>query len=158
MPAWYNLYGLEVNAPEDSSGIKNSCTQIEELVLQTKRQDTSIDKVFIAGFSQGGALALHMGLHGHLLYDGIIGLSTYLPLHDRLSKCDSQRIRELDVLMIHGTHDQVIPLHYASMSRDVLASAGARITWHEYPSDHSIHPNAMVDLRNWLVKKIGQND
>ena len=155
MPAWYDLYSLDFKSEQDQVGIEHSSQAIENLISDTQRQYPEISNIFIAGFSQGGALALHLGLHGRINYSGIIGLSTYLPLHDRLQTCAPDRIRRLNLLMQHGSEDEIIPLSYARLSRDRLINAGAQVIWDEYPIGHGIHPQGLAKIRQWLADQLG---
>lgn len=154
MPAWYDIFSLDFNARQDQAGIEHSGETIESLISGLLQRHPNISRIFIAGFSQGGALALHLGLHGSISYSGIIGLSTYLPLHEHLPACTPERIRQLNILMQHGSEDEIIPITYARLSRDRLKNAGAQMTWDEYPVAHGIHPLGLVKIQQWLTAQL----
>lgn len=151
MRAWYDITSLDFDQREqDSVGTAESQALVETLI--TRELDRGIDsrQIYLAGFSQGGAIALHTGLRHANPLAGIIALSTYLPFADRIASETSPVNQDIPVFMAHGSQDDVIALHYAEASRDKLASHGYDVSWHSYPMPHSLSLEEIQDLAAWM--------
>jgi phospholipase/carboxylesterase len=110
--------------------------------------------LILAGFSQGGAMALHTGLrHGQRLA-GIMALSCFLPLADQLGAEASAANRQTPIFLAHGTHDPVIPLARARQAREALTRLGYPVEWHEYPMPHSVCDAEIRDIGAWLTQRL----
>jgi phospholipase/carboxylesterase len=147
MRAWYDVTG---DGRQDAAGIRASQARVEALIARERSRGIAPGAIVLAGFSQGGAIALHTGLRHTERLGGILALSTYLPLPDTVEKEASQANRDLPIFMAHGTEDPVIPLSWAGRSRDHLASLGYAVEWHEYPMPHSVCAEEIAGVGGWL--------
>lgn len=150
MPAWYDILGLTEDSEQDETGIRKAKEQIEVLIHQEKEKGIPYRNIFLGGFSQGGALALFAGLHCSEKIGGIIGLSTYLPIADKLMP----RHQALSVFMAHGQFDHVVPMRWAKMAVDALQQFGCNVVWHEFPIEHTINADEVLALKSWIESKL----
>jgi phospholipase/carboxylesterase len=158
MRAWYDVaFGdLEGRSRRpDEAGVRASIAHIERLVAREVARGVPSQRIALAGFSQGGAIALATGLRHAQPLAGIMALSTYLPLADTLPAEASAANRQVPVFFAHGTQDPVIPIQMATDSVQRLQALGYPVQWHEYRMPHSVHPQEVVDIRDWLVKVLG---
>lgn len=155
MRAWYDVkWGdLEGRSKEpDEKGVRASQAAVGQLIEREIARGTAAGKIVLAGFSQGGAVALQTGLrHPHKLA-GIMALSTYLPLATTLADEATAENRKTPVFMVHGTQDPVIPLEMATRSRAVLVEHGYDVEWREYPMPHSVCLEEIKDIASWLKR------
>ena len=147
MPAWYDVYG---DGREDAEGIRASQQRIEALIAGERERGVAPRRIVLAGFSQGGAIALQTGLRHPERLAGILALSTYLPLAETVAAEASPANRDVPIFMAHGTEDPVIPLRRAAISRDALRKLGYQVEWHEYPMPHAVCPEEIADVGAWL--------
>ena len=152
MPAWYDLTSMDFTNHEDADGINTSSKQIIELLEQ--QQSTGIDskQIVLAGFSQGGAIALHTALRYDKPLAGIMALSTYLPLVQTFPAELSKTNRSIPILMCHGSHDPVVPHHLGEDTKYFLEQENYKVDWHSYPMQHSVCPEEINDISQWLKK------
>ena len=153
MRAWYDVsYGdLEGKSRQaDEKGVRASQAEIEKLIAREVARGIRANKIVIAGFSQGGAIALHTGLRHAAPLAGIMALSTYLPAPHTLPAEAAAANRDIALLYAHGSDDQVIPIAMAETSRQTLNAAGYRVDWHEYPMQHSVCLEEIRDISAWL--------
>jgi phospholipase/carboxylesterase len=155
MRAWYDLYGLNVTSREDDAGLRESEAVVQQYIVKEVAAGIATDRIVIAGFSQGGALALHAGLRYAQPLAGIMALSTYLPLRDRISTEASAANRSTPILMCHGVGDGVVPLAMGSISRDLLLQQGFAVEWHTYPMEHSVCMEEVSRISTWLQQRLG---
>lgn len=153
MNAWYDIYSLQENSPEDEVGINLAMHSVENLI-STQFSHYQAQRIIIAGFSQGGAVALHCYLHGSVEIAGVLALSTYLPLKDTLADLQATRLASKDIFMAHGEADEILPLSYATRSRDALMAQGVHVDWHQYPMAHNLCNQEIDDLSVWLSNKL----
>ena len=151
MRSWYDLYGLSFNEREDAPGIHAAAEQIMQLCQQQQDAGIASQRIFLAGFSQGGALALYTGLRYPQPLGGIIALSTYLCLHDTLTTEMSPYATQLPVFMAHGLQDEVLPFDFGKKSAELLQSVGIPVDWHDYAMGHSVCPQEIQAIRQWLT-------
>lgn len=150
MRAWYDLYGLEAGSAQDETGIRTAQADIEALISREHQRGVDSSRIVLAGFSQGGAIALHTALrHSHKLA-GVLALSTYLPLKSTLAEEASAANRHTPIFMAHGTFDNVISVELAKASADFMQQHGYQIQWHEYPMPHSVCMEEISDIRDFL--------
>ena len=147
MRAWYDVTN---DGRQDATGIRASQARVEALIARERSRGIAPGAIVLAGFSQGGAIALHTGLRHPERLAGILALSTYLPLPDTLEKEASQANRDVPIFMAHGTQDPLIPLSWAARSRDLLLSLGYAVEWHEYLMPHSVCSEEIADVGRWL--------
>jgi phospholipase/carboxylesterase len=159
MPAWYDIFGTELGAGavkrEDAAGIAKSQQDIESLIANEVARGIHPSKIFLAGFSQGCAIALHTGLRHPAKLAGIMALSGYLPLASTVTAERSAANANTPIYMAHGTQDPVVVLSRAEASRDVLAGLGYNVQWHTYPMPHSVHPKEIADISGFLKAVLG---
>ncbi len=150
MRAWYDVYALDGVRREDEAGIRASQAQLEALVAREAARGIPAARLVLAGFSQGGAIALQTALRHPQRLAGVMALSTYLPLAATLAAEASPANRDVPIFMAHGTHDPMIPLHRGARSRDLLSGAGYRVEWREYPMPHAVCDEEIRDISAWL--------
>jgi phospholipase/carboxylesterase len=132
--------------------VRASQSKVEELIAREKARGIPAARLVLAGFSQGGAIALQTGLrHGERLA-GIMALSTYLPVASTLAAEASAANRAVPIFMAHGLDDPLIPIERAAMSRRQLEAAGYAIEWHEYPMAHAVCMEEIADVSAWLQR------
>lgn len=153
MHSWYDIYELSMNAKEDRDGIVAAMHAVEALISS---ECSTIDprKIFLAGFSQGGAITLHTLLHGKVALGGALALSTYLPLRSLINQIDLQRVREIPLYMAHGIYDEILAYEVGEMSKSLLAATGIKVDWHTYPMGHSLCAEQIHDISDWLTERI----
>ena len=133
-----------------SSGIHASIAAVETLIAHEHDRGVPSERILLAGFSQGGAIALAAGLrHAHPLA-GVIALSTYMPLHEAFAPERSVANAKTPIFWGHGTGDPIVPLTRGVASRDLLQSLGYDVAWHTYPMPHSVCAEEIADLRAWM--------
>ncbi len=151
MPAWYDILQLGGGA-EDEAGIRESQSALEKLIEVQKRRGVPARRIVLAGFSQGGAIALQTALRQPERLAGVLALSTYLPLRDRLERERHAMNADLPIFMAHGSFDPMIPAPRAAQSRDVLQAMGYAVEWREYPMPHSVCPEEIGDIAGFLLR------
>ena len=156
MRAWYDIRGIGGERREDGDGVRASQTQIEALLARERARGISADRLVLAGFSQGGAMALHTGLRQPERVAGIMALSCALPLADTLAAEASPANRGTSIFMAHGSYDDVIPIARARQAHDVLVKLGYPVDWHDYPMPHSVCAEEIADISAWLTTVLGK--
>ena len=151
MRAWYDVRAIHGERREDAEGVRASQAQIEALIAREKARGIPAGRIVLAGFSQGGAMALHTGLRHPERLAGVLALSCFLPLADALAAEAAPANRDVPVFMAHGAYDDLIPLARARRAHDALAALGWRVEWHQYPMPHSVCPEEIVDVSAWLT-------
>jgi phospholipase/carboxylesterase len=154
MRGWYDIISLASQEIEDERGIRDSARAITALIAREVDRGVPERHIILAGFSQGGAIALHAGLRHPIPLGGTIALSTYLPLAGSLSAEKSSANHGLAIMMAHGTHDDIIPLALGRRSRDCLLAQGYDVAWHEYPMGHAVCPAEITTIANWLRDRL----
>ncbi len=156
MRAWYDIVSLDRGGPQDEDGIRESARQLDELVERELARGVPRERIVLAGFSQGGAIALHTALRQPERYAGLMALSTWLPLGDafRAEVIDEpgSQPRELPVFIAHGTFDPMLPIALGEATRAALEEAGFRPEWRAYPMAHAVCPEEIRDIRSWLLR------
>jgi phospholipase/carboxylesterase len=150
MRGWYDIRDLNRAAEEDATGIGESAGILADLVAQEAAAGIEMARIVVAGFSQGGAIALHAGLRSQRTLGGIVALSTYLPLAERFAKERTRAGLGTPIFMAHGTDDPLVPISLAARSRDLLIEAGCTVSWRQYPMAHAVCMEALRDLAEWL--------
>lgn len=151
MPAWYDITERDINAREDIAGIHKSATAIAELIEREASRGIAYNKIVLAGFSQGCAMSLQVGLRFPHALAGIMALSGYLPLAKSLAVERSDANSKTPIFMAHGVWDAVIVPERAEASADVLEKLGYQVDWNTYPMEHSLHPDELVDISRFLT-------
>lgn len=149
MPAWYDLYGLTIGSHEDEEGIQVSQKYINSLIELEIKKEIPAHRIVLAGFSQGGAIALHAALRYPQKLAGIVALSTYLPLKSQLDEMNSANAR-IPIFMAHGVYDDVISLETCKISLNLLQNRQIPVTWHQYNMAHSVCAEEIDDIKHFL--------
>ena len=152
MRAWYDIINIGVKADEDVEGTRESEAQIIRLIERESERGVPAAKIVLAGFSQGGAIALHTGVRYSQRLAGIMALSTYVPLRGLLEEERHPVNADVPIFMAHGSFDGVVPFDYGKLSRDLLKSLGYAVDWHEYAMEHSVNMQEVRDIGAWLTK------
>ena len=150
--AWSDI--ASPGAP-DEIGIRASQKEIEELIAAEKQRGVAARRIVLAGFSQGGMIALQTGLRHPERLAGIMGLSTALALPEKLAAERSPVNADIPMLMVHGEHDGMIPIERAQSARATLESLGYAIEWHVYRMEHAVCPEEIADISTWLARVLG---
>ncbi|MGA7594710.1 MAG: alpha/beta fold hydrolase [Gallionella sp.] len=153
MRAWYDISAADIDARQDEAGIRASQSLIEELVAREVEQGIVRGNIFLAGFSQGGAVALHTALRQTVPLGGVLALSTYLPLAASAAGEALAATRNTPIFMAHGCNDPVIPCALGQGSRDALLGLGYAVEWHEYPMPHAVCEEELRDIGDWLTRQ-----
>jgi phospholipase/carboxylesterase len=154
MRAWYDIVGLDRRAAEDEAGIRESSRAVLDLVLRERERGIDSSRIVLAGFSQGGALALFSALRWPERLAGVAALSTYLPLAPALEREAHPANAAVPVFMAHGTLDPLVSPSLGEGSRDLLRACGYDVEWHEYPMAHAVCAEEVGDLRSWLLRAL----
>ncbi len=152
MRAWYDIYSLGVRDREDVSGIRESAAMLDGLIDRERTAGISTQRIVLAGFSQGGAIALQAGVRYPQPLAGILALSTYLPLRATLAAEAAAANQAIPILMCHGREDPIVPFDLARQSFDALNAAGFAPRWLDYPMQHQLCADEIVDISRWLLQ------
>lgn len=158
MRAWYDIAANDIAAQQDAAGIRASQAAIELLIAQEVARGVPAENIFLAGFSQGGAIVLHTGLRHAARLGGIIALSTYLPLADTLTQEISLSAKNTPLFFGHGRSDPVVPYALGKQSADKLQQLGHQVDWHEYAMPHSVCMEEVADIQRWLALRVSQKN
>jgi phospholipase/carboxylesterase len=152
MRAWYDIIGIDRRSAEDFDGIKASADAVAQLIKAEHQRGVPAERIAIAGFSQGGAMALHIGTRYPEKLAGVIALSSYLPQARELATARSPANQATPIFMAHGYQDPVVPYPLGDESRQLLQAAGYSVEWHAYPMPHSLCEPEVADIRAWLKR------
>ena len=150
MRAWYDIVTLDARGRADAEGVRESTAILEALIAREIERGIPAEKIVIAGFSMGGAIAINTALHTPHSLAGLMALSTYLPLPGEVDNASGSR--DLPVFMAHGSFDPMLPMQWGQVSAKRLEEAGFAIEWHEYPMAHAVCPQEIGDIREWLLR------
>lgn len=150
MRAWYDIKSLDADGRADEQGIRESQGLIEALIRRELERGVRAERLVLAGFSQGAAMALHTGLRYTDKLAGIMGLSGYLPLHQSIAAELSLANRETPVFLAHGSMDPVVSVQSGKDSHKRLLDLGVPVQWHEYPMAHQVCMEELQDIGSWL--------
>lgn len=150
MPAWYDIVAINEQATQDETGIRETASRISDLIAHEQQCGVASEHIVLAGFSQGGAIALHLGMRYPQRLAGILALSTYLPLADTLAKEMAEANRNIPIYAAHGEYDPVVPISMGRHSHDYLDQLGYKVDWHAYPMEHSVCPQEIADISRWF--------
>jgi len=155
MRAWYDVRALAGVRREDEAGVRQSARQIEALMERERQRGIAPGRLVLAGFSQGGAMALHVALRYPERLAGVMALSCYLPLGGILATEAAAANRDVPIFWAHGIHDPMIPLAMAEHGRAQVAALGYPIEWHQYAIPHSVCAEEIADVARWLGRVLG---
>jgi phospholipase/carboxylesterase len=151
MRAWYDIVSIDGDRGHDEAGIKQSMAQTAGLIAQQVERGIAAERIVLAGFSQGGAIAIQVALRQQPPLAGLMALSTYLLLADQL-KSEANLASNLPAFMAHGQMDPVVPFAMGERAADTLRKLGCDVSWHSYPIQHSVSMDEIKDISNWLQK------
>lgn len=154
MRAWFDILGLQRSDPIDERGIKFSVQLIHELIRKENARGIPTGRIILAGFSQGGAIALQCGLRYPESLAGILALSSFLPMAETLDQERSEANRQTPIFLAHGLYDPVLPLFFGTESRDALSRMQYLVNWKEYPMPHSVCAEEIRDINVFLNKRL----
>jgi len=151
MPGWYDISSMSIVDQEDEVGIRESSAILKELCDEQVALGIDSSRIVLAGFSQGGAIALHCGCRYPKPLAGIMALSTYIPLPDTLADEVDENVVETPIFMAHGRQDEVVDYDYGKQSMERLDALNVEVQWHEYDMGHSVCDEEISHIRNWLT-------
>lgn len=162
MRAWYDILigaaSAEISASigrnEDVEGIRESQAEVEKLIVREKQRGVAARNIFLAGFSQGGAVVLYSGLRHKERLGGILALSTYVPMLQTIQAEADVAAKDTPIFMAHGRSDPVIPYAFGRTSAEVLLRQGYALDWHDYDMPHSVNPEEIRDIEQWLTQRL----
>jgi phospholipase/carboxylesterase len=159
MRAWYDIISLERDGAQDEAGIRQSAADVAALIEREQQRGVALDRILLAGFSQGGAIAMHTAVRMQAPLAGLMALSTWLPLGDAFQKevvaNPASQPRTLPVFVAHGAYDPVLPYALGEHTRDALIAAGFKPEWHSYPMAHAVCAEEIAAIRAWLLRVYG---
>ncbi len=155
MRAWFDIYGIGAGFPQDTEGVEASAAAVSALLARERSRGVAPEHTVLAGFSQGGAIALHAGLRHPERLAGIMGLSTWIPLPEQLAGELHPANRRTPLFLAHGSRDPVVPSELGIRSRDWLEAEGYAVEWHDYPMEHQVCLEQVRDIGAWLGRVLG---
>ncbi len=155
MRAWYDILGADLQRREDEAGLRESAQAIAALIDRERERGIAAHRIALAGFSQGCAMTLLTGLRYPERLAGLAGMSGYLPLADSTAAERSEANRDVPIFLAHGSEDEIVAPARGRASRDALAALGHAVEWHEYPMEHSVCPEEIGALNQWLLRVLG---
>lgn len=154
MPAWYDILGLDLDRREDERGVIASHDAVARLIARERDLGVPPRNVVVAGFSQGGAIALHLGLRYPERLAGILALSTYMVRRESLADEAHAANRETPIFQAHGSFDPMVPIGRGEAARDQLEALGHEVEWHSYAMQHQVCPEEVADIASWLRERL----
>lgn len=155
MRAWFDILDISTSRTVNMDDFRKSVGHLEALIEREIERGVASEHIVLAGFSQGGSVALHAGLCHPRPLAGILALSTYLPTADALARERSEANRQVPILMAHGTMDPMVSVAYARSGRDALVDGGYPVRWKTYPMQHAVCAEEIRDIRDWLCEVLG---
>ena len=152
MRAWYDIKSMDLENRADETGVRASTKLIENLLQAELDKGIPAEKIVLAGFSQGGVIALHMAPRLSHKIAGVLALSTYMCAPTKLA--DEATCDALNIMMAHGTQDPVVPYSAGQQAFATLEQQGYEVTWHEYPMEHQVCYEELKDIRAWLIERL----
>lgn len=153
MRAWYDIRDFDLANRADETGVMESVAQVEALIERENERGVPDARIVLAGFSQGGAIALAAGLRRSEPLAGLVGLSTYLPAANKAAEFLADGATEQPLFMAHGTQDPVVPFAAGEHSAALLKMLGFAVDWHAYPMAHQVCAEEIADLGGWLSRR-----
>jgi phospholipase/carboxylesterase len=159
MPAWYDIISLAPNAREvDAAGVRRSREAIRRLIERENQRGVPSERIFVAGFSQGGAIAYSTALTHPQRLAGIVALSTYIPTPELLEAEATAVNAGLPIFAAHGNEDDVVSPELGTRARNLVQSLGHAVEWREYPMPHSVCIEEIIDIGAWLRQRMAAID
>lgn len=158
MRAWFDIKSIDRNGPLDKEGLLDGMSKIDALIAREAERGVPSERLIIAGFSQGGALALSTALRSERKFAGIMGLSTFLMSPEVVQLPFSEINHATPLLLAHGRQDPIVPLDLGLHTRDYLKEQGFNPEWHEYDMPHAVCPQEIIDIRGFLERTLSARD
>ncbi|MDN4503063.1 dienelactone hydrolase family protein [Alteromonadaceae bacterium BrNp21-10] len=155
MRAWYDIKSMELDKRADATGVRESADLVEALILQEIAAGIPANKIVLAGFSQGGVIALHLGTRFNQQLAGIMALSTYMSEPDTLTNEASEANKSTPILMCHGRMDDVVPMTFGRQALNQLEANHYPVEWHDYPMQHNVCAEEILKISQWLQSRLG---
>ncbi len=156
MRAWYDIMSLDRSGPQDEAGIRESSESLLRLIEREHERGIAYDRIVLAGFSQGGAIAMHTAMRYPNKLAGLMVLSSWMPLESSIdaevAQAAEAQPRDLPVLMVHGSFDPMLPIAAGQRARELMEQAGFTVQWHDYPMAHAVCAEEIAEIRNWLLR------
>lgn len=152
MRAWYDISQSDDGFSENNEHIRDASQHIRTLIHREQERGIATSRIIVAGFSQGGAVALYTGLSFEQPLAGIMALSTYVPMINSFETWVSVSARKVPVFQAHGVHDSMISIHRAEKSRNTMNQNGVSVEWHSYTMEHSLCAEEVHDISRWIIK------
>jgi len=156
MPAWYDIRAMDLKREHDDAGVRRSADQVTALIAREVERGVPTESIVLAGFSQGGAMALHTALRLEQTLAGVIGLSCYLVCEDSLEAEAAPANQKTPIFQAHGTADPTVPIAGGEHARDTLTSLGYAVTWNTYPMQHEVCVEELRDIGAFLNQRLDQ--
>jgi phospholipase/carboxylesterase len=150
MRAWYDIKSLDFESRADVVGVLESSRQVEELIEAEISKGIPSQRIVLAGFSQGGVIALHLGTRYNKKLAGILALSTYMSEPEKLSQNANPVNKNTKVMFCHGQQDDVVPMFLGNAAYKVLEQNNYNVEWHDYLMQHNVCAQELTDISNWL--------
>ena len=154
MHAWYDIRSMELDKRADPEGVRESAEQVAGLIQREIDAGIAADKIVLAGFSQGGVIALHLGSRFPQRLAGILALSTYMSEPERLDGEAHPANRQTPILMCHGRMDEVVPMTYGRQAYNSLEAAGFAVQWHDFMMQHNVCVEEIELISQWLQTRL----
>ena len=154
MRAWYDIKGMQLSRDQDETGIMESAAQVQALIQRENERGIPSDRIVLAGFSQGGAIAAHTALRSDQALAGLLALSTYLLFPARLEQERHAANENLPIFVGHGSMDPMVPLALGRALAERLEALSHPVTWKQYPIPHSVSQEEINDIGHWLAEQL----
>ncbi|KMT64999.1 alpha/beta hydrolase [Catenovulum maritimum] len=156
MRGWYDIVSFDFDNRADDSGVIESAVELQALIdNELTTYNLTPDKLVIAGFSQGGVMAYHLGCRQAQPIAGILSLSAYLAMPNQLAEQASDAAKPTPIMAMHGNHDEIVPIELGRLSAETVKQAGFSLDWLEYNMQHNICPEQVEQIGTWLAQKLG---
>ncbi len=154
MRAWYDIKTLDFNHRADVAGVVESAQMVEQLIEQEIAKGIPSHRILLAGFSQGGVIALHLGTRFDKPLAGILALSTYMSEPEKLSSEANPANKETAIMCAHGQQDEVVPMFLGNAAYKVLKENDYNVVWHDYLMQHNVCQQELVDISKWIQARL----
>lgn len=150
MPAWYDILAMDFDRRVDEAGVRRSAEQLTALIARENGRGVPTERIVVAGFSQGGAIALHVGVRHPERLAGVLALSTYIAADCDIEGERSEANANVPILQCHGTQDPMVTHRMGMAARQRLEGLGYAVEWHEFPMQHQVCMEEIEVIGGWL--------
>lgn len=156
MRAWYDIKSMDLESRADEAGVRASAEKVKHLIEHEIAQGIPSERIILAGFSQGGVIAIHLATRFEQPLGGLLAMSTYMCAPQKLEAEAHQSNRDIKALMCHGMHDDVVPMTAGANACDVLRSVGYDVEWQEYPMQHNVCMEQIQAISTWIQQRLAR--